>query len=351
MYSEEQSTGKFHKWAVWSYVFAVVSALGLTVSVVEWIFWKKGAMLTVSNAIWRLAQCNSSTKFHIIMAVVVVLFGVGVFTNVFGARLMGRTEKPADGSCIFTAVTDIAGGLIWAAVAVFALIDGIGAYDKTYQWIAVGIGGFGILTLVAMIVSALFLFKRGNSVEEEDYSFGQMGNISPLPPMGGAITPGAQPMGQPPVGGATVPGPQPMGQPPMGGAIASNLQPMEQIQPDQIFGGDLQLKQIQPKKQMGRVRVTRGTVVGTNGYRLPETNKIVIGKNPQKCSLILSNPHISNIHCSVRYNAGRNTYIVIDHSSNGTYVNQNRLPKDQAVEYPAGTVLLLASADTQVTLG
>lgn len=342
MYGEEQATGKFHTWAVWSYVFAAVSALGTVGSVIEWIFWKKGMMKVVSNAIWRMAHTNSTAKFHIIMAAIVLVFAVGVFTNIFGSRLLKREEKTGTGSYIFTAILDAIGGIAWAIAAVFALTDGIGAYDKSYQWIAIGTGAFGILTLAAMMVSTVFLFQKSRNQDNEPVSLGQAGSnlfmtppmegVAPFDPMGG----GQPPMGQPP-----------MGQPPMGPpSQAPGFGPSatEMFQPETP-------RAVSPQPPMGTIRVTRGNVVGQSGYQFPESNKIVVGKNPQSCTLVVSNPHISNTHCSVRYNAGRNTYIVRDHSMNGTYVNNTRLPQGAAMECPAGTVLFLASADTQVTLG
>ena len=41
-------------------------------------------------------------------------------------------------------------------------------------------------------------------------------------------------------------------------------------------------------------------------------------KNPNKANIVFRNPHVSNIHCSISYNAQTNRYIVKDHSSNGT---------------------------------
>ena len=67
--------------------------------------------------------------------------------------------------------------------------------------------------------------------------------------------------------------------------------------------------------------------------------------------MVINNQHVSNIHCSVRYNAAHNSYIVKDHSTNGTFVNGARLPKDTAMEYPAGTVLTLADGSNKITLG
>lgn len=104
------------------------------------------------------------------------------------------------------------------------------------------------------------------------------------------------------------------------------------------------------QKSMGSVRCTEGTAIG-QGYRLQEGRKVVVGKSPQRATLVINNPHISNVHCSIRYNAVKNVYIVKDHSMNGTFVNGMRLQNGIAAEYPAGTVLSLADGSNKITLG
>ena len=106
-----------------------------------------------------------------------------------------------------------------------------------------------------------------------------------------------------------------------------------------------------PVKKLGRVRCIEGNS-NVPGYKFPEENKIIVGANPTRCQIVINGaPHVSNIHCSIRYNAQRDTYIVKDHSSNGTFVNGARLPKDQAMEYPAGTILSLADGSNKLRLG
>ncbi len=103
-------------------------------------------------------------------------------------------------------------------------------------------------------------------------------------------------------------------------------------------------------QQMGQVRCTKGIAVG-QGFMLPQDRKVIIGKSPQSANLVINNQNVSNIHCSIRYNPGMNTYIIKDHSMNGTFVNGVRLQKDAAIEYPAGTVLSLADGSNEITLG
>lgn len=105
-----------------------------------------------------------------------------------------------------------------------------------------------------------------------------------------------------------------------------------------------------PKPKAGQVKCTQGAAMG-QGFKLPEDRKVIVGKSPQNATLVIHDQHVSNVHCSIRYRAETNSYIVKDHSTNGTFVQGVRLAKDIAVEYPAGTVLSLADGSNKITLG
>lgn len=106
----------------------------------------------------------------------------------------------------------------------------------------------------------------------------------------------------------------------------------------------------QQQPQMGQVVCIKGVAAG-QGFSLPETAKIVVGKSRQNTNMLINSPMVSNVHCSIRYKAATNTYIVKDHSTNGTYVNGARLQKDVPMSFPAGTVLQLADGSNEIKLG
>lgn len=106
----------------------------------------------------------------------------------------------------------------------------------------------------------------------------------------------------------------------------------------------------QQQPQMGQVVCIKGVAAG-QGFSLPETAKIVVGKSRQNTNMLINSPMVSNVHCSIRYKAATNTYIVKDHSTNGTYVNGTRLQKDMPMSFPAGTVLQLADGSNEIKLG
>lgn len=75
------------------------------------------------------------------------------------------------------------------------------------------------------------------------------------------------------------------------------------------------------------------------------TPEYLIGKNPEMVNGVLQhNPAISRVHCKVTFKAGR-YYLTDMGSANGTYVNQQRVEKQQTVELQNGDCLKLANSE------
>ena len=56
----------------------------------------------------------------------------------------------------------------------------------------------------------------------------------------------------------------------------------------------------QQQPQMGQVVCIKGVAAG-QGFSLPETAKIVVGKSRQNTNMLINSPMVSNVHCSIRY--------------------------------------------------
>lgn len=89
-----------------------------------------------------------------------------------------------------------------------------------------------------------------------------------------------------------------------------------------------------------------GKLVGCRGMyagaQIPLENgeRILIGRDAGRCSLVLSDRTVSGVHCAVSYDAASGKYLVADCSENGTILeNGTRLPKNRTVMLEAGTVL------------
>ena len=71
----------------------------------------------------------------------------------------------------------------------------------------------------------------------------------------------------------------------------------------------------------------------------------LIGKNPNMVNgAVTHNPAISRVHCKISFVQGR-YYLTDMGSANGTYVNQQRMEKQQTVEINSGDYLKLANSD------
>lgn len=101
---------------------------------------------------------------------------------------------------------------------------------------------------------------------------------------------------------------------------------------------------------MGKVQCVRGSAKG-QGFQLPANSKVVIGKNPGKANLVINDSRVSNVHCSIQYNAENNTYIVTDLSTNGTFLNGTKLQKSVPVTCQAGSRITLVDDSNEILLG
>ena len=83
-------------------------------------------------------------------------------------------------------------------------------------------------------------------------------------------------------------------------------------------------------KRSGTVTCVAGNHIGT-AFPIRDNESFVIGTDPSKCSIVVSgnSQYGSRTHCTVKYSVAGDTYVVIDHSTNGTYtLGGQRIPKD-----------------------
>lgn len=71
---------------------------------------------------------------------------------------------------------------------------------------------------------------------------------------------------------------------------------------------------------------------------------ITIGRDPKRANVVTSpaNTSISGLHCRIRYDEQNGKYIVIDHSSNGTYLNNEKLIQEKITYAARGSLVKLA---------
>ena len=103
----------------------------------------------------------------------------------------------------------------------------------------------------------------------------------------------------------------------------------------------------EPSRQAARPPQT-GTITGRKGMYagaqipLPNGERIVIGRDASRSSIVLADKTVSGAHCIVCYDAGSGKYQVTDCSENGTALeNGMRLPKNRTVMLEPGQVLVI----------
>ena len=104
-----------------------------------------------------------------------------------------------------------------------------------------------------------------------------------------------------------------------------------------------------------------GRIIGVSGdtyagavLPLGDGESVIIGRDPQNSSIILSDPKISRVHCRITYRAAQRAYQVKDFSTNGTFVygDENwRLPQKKDIMLTPGTVLQIGDSDFRFRLG
>ena len=318
-------------------VAASFSALLLIGAIYVWIMVSMDSRVQMAFAFSSMRGGIDQGTFSLTMALTSAFFAIGIWVNIHGAyRLSGRAKGSPALSIVLGVINSI-GALVWIAGIVMCIIGIVNSYHMSDDEIVIAVVVilFYLLADFCLETVAVSLFRQARDYNQSSYGdpsntfFRQMNNNIPQTTPQPFADPNPQPAPQPFVDPNPQPAPQPI--------VDPNPQPAPQ-------------PFIEPAPKMGRVRVTEGVSLG-QGYKLQPGYKIIVGKNAQSANLVINNPHVSNVHCSIRYNPVMDTYIVKDYSSNGTYVYNQRLPKETPVEYPAGTVLSLADGTSKITLG
>jgi len=81
---------------------------------------------------------------------------------------------------------------------------------------------------------------------------------------------------------------------------------------------------------------------------------VIIGRDTEMANIVINqnNSKISRKHCSIRFDSGRNIYMVTDYSTNGTFVDAgSRLAANVAVPVQRGSVISIGSRENSFKLG
>lgn len=114
-----------------------------------------------------------------------------------------------------------------------------------------------------------------------------------------------------------------------------------------------------PVKKPTRDSVNTGGITGLTGMyanqdiQIAPGEEIVIGRDSNVSNVIISQnaEKVSRKHCSIQFDAETNSYRVVDHSSNGTFIDGgNRLVAGIPTSLSRGTVLALGNRENRFKL-
>lgn len=115
-----------------------------------------------------------------------------------------------------------------------------------------------------------------------------------------------------------------------------------QSRPERSQANPAPAQQSRPPRS-GKLTGCRGMYAGAQ-IPLENGERILIGRDAGRSSLVLADKMVSGVHCMVSYDAESGKYLVADCSENGTTLeNGMRLPKNRTVSLDAGNVLQIGS--------
>ncbi|OZM56174.1 hypothetical protein CIB95_13815 [Lottiidibacillus patelloidae] len=83
-----------------------------------------------------------------------------------------------------------------------------------------------------------------------------------------------------------------------------------------------------------------------SGQTFTVLQSITIGRNPETSQLIINSPNISSTHCSITFDEAVQQLFIIDHgSTNGTFLNGQRLSPNNKTKIHAGQKFFLGSPE------
>ena len=78
-------------------------------------------------------------------------------------------------------------------------------------------------------------------------------------------------------------------------------------------------------------------------WQIPTGVMMKVGRSSEVCHIVIDEPGISRIHCTLQYEKGRNLFQLVDVSSNGTYLTRGKLEKGKVYNLNPGDVFHLLS--------
>lgn len=95
---------------------------------------------------------------------------------------------------------------------------------------------------------------------------------------------------------------------------------------EKVWESSIPASAAKPKVAIPTIEIASGEYSGST-FNLTSGEEIVIGRDPSLANVVVSpeNTAISKVHCRIRFDEKSGQYIITDHSTNGTFVNGEKL--------------------------
>lgn len=96
-------------------------------------------------------------------------------------------------------------------------------------------------------------------------------------------------------------------------------------------------------------------IVSGNGagirWNLPSDTLIYIGRSPVQSNIVVPEPRVSKVHCSLVYDQGTGEFLLTDLSRHGVFVDGKRLEHGKEYRYPRGVEFSMAIEACRIRAG
>ncbi len=86
-------------------------------------------------------------------------------------------------------------------------------------------------------------------------------------------------------------------------------------------------------------------------WLLPKNMRMSVGRAAEQCNILLDDPGVSRLHCTLQYDDKANVFYLVDFSTNGTAIGTKRLEKNRTAVLQPGDTFRLLGCDYEMKVG
>ena len=106
----------------------------------------------------------------------------------------------------------------------------------------------------------------------------------------------------------------------------------------------------QEEESLSTITTITATKGQYEGSIIEFDGSVVIGRDPACAELIIDDSNVSRMHCTITFEPKDHTYMVTDHSTNGTFIGRERLEKGKSRIVPKGTFIIIGQSGNNFRL-